>query len=563
MAWKIIEHFRALLKEEQHLIPPPKGREVRVALAFPQHYALGMSNLGFQVIFHRLSEQGIVWVERAFLPDPQDEQELQRSRRPLFSFETQRPLQEFHLLGFSISFEGDYLKFLRLLQLAQIPIWAHQRTHHHPLVIVGGAITLLNPEPIAPFVDCFVIGEGEEAVSQLIQVYQAHDGKRDQVLRELSKRPGFYVPSSYAPRYGSSGALEGIDPLLPQAHFPIGKHTVASLEDYPCHSVILTPNTEFSRMFLVEVTRGCPYSCSYCTVPAYSPFRNRHLDHLLAQIYRGLRTTRKIGLMGATVGNYRQIKELCTILMTEKIQLSVSSLRADALPLSLIQALAKGGARSITIAPETGTERLRYALNKRIKDEEILEAVEAASHEGIPHIKAYVMVGLPEETNDDLLAIVSLIRKMRQRQKKAFRSSSHSHTLSLSISPFVPKPHTPLARSPMVTEETLHKKISLLTERLRREQGLKVTGASPRTALVEGILARGDRRLAAVLANLAEKGESLSLWKRALQESRLPLEKLLYQEKEEPALPWDHLNPVGNRQVKPLASRPEVTSTTG
>lgn len=496
-----------------------------------------MSNLGLQIILRTLRNNNI-HCERSFIPDAVEEEELRRQKKPLFSLESERPLQEFDIIGFPISYEFEYLGVLKTLELANIPFESKNR--EWPLIVAGGAITAVNPEPIAPFIDLFIIGEGEEAIIELVESFEkyAHSGKK-KLLENLAQKSGFYVPSLYKDSYTSNGEFEALT-VLQNLPLSIERRKIRNLDLYEGHTEILTPYTEFSNIFLMEVARGCAYRCNFCMVSSsYGPYRIRHIEPVLQQINKGLTYTNKVGIMGATVGNYKYIKELSLEMSKRNVALSVSSLRADTMPGELIEAIAKGGQRSVTIAPEAGNERLRWAINKKMKDKDIYDTAAMISDAGLLQIKLYFMIGLPNEKEEDLSNIIEMVHNIRHIQKQHSKKATKA---IVSVNPFIPKPFTYFERYPMAAQFTISKALKLLNLGFKKETGLTFTHEEPRDAILQSLLARGDRRLANVLVEISKiKKPTLGKWVNALESEGLKIEQFTTSELTRPILPWHHL----------------------
>lgn len=534
MSWKLIQNAERRLARETALVRPCAGGDVRVALGYPNTYFVGMSNLGLQVVYGFLNRIPGVSCERFFLPDPDELAEYEQCGRRLFTLESQRPVGEFDLVGFTMAYEPDYLNFLRMLELAGLQLKSCDRGQDHPLVLVGGALTLLNPEPIADFVDVFCVGEAEGRVEDLVECMRQTRGEpRRQQLEAIAAIPGFYVPSLYRPIY-EDGRFAGFDP--PAA---IAK-TYLSAEEFACqetHSLVLTEDTEFARSLLLEVSRGCPYVCRFCTVGfSYPKVRWKPLDRIWEAVERaraGGLDFQRVGLVSATVGNHPDIASLCERLRRNRIPVSFSSLRADQLPDELLTAMVEGGTRSLTLAPETGSEDLRKAINKRFTDEQYYDAARRAFRAGIKKIKMYSMVGLPHERDEDIDALVELVKKTRALQKDA--------VVTLGLGLFVPKPLTPFQWTSMADTKLAEDRMKRVQKALARVGGVRVNSESPRVALIEGLLARGDRRLGAVLLEVYRQPGYRS-WMKALDKCALSLDELVYRQRDssEPQ-PWDHL----------------------
>lgn len=535
MAWKMMEKSRRLVADEVNLFPPSAGGDVRVALCYPNTYFVGMSNLGFQSIYGLLNREAGVVCERCFLPDAEDIPAFRQETGALFTLESQTRLQECDIVGFSVSYELDFPNLLRILLLAGIPLRSADRDASWPLVIAGGAISFLNPEPLADFIDAFVVGEGEAAVRSIVEVYRAA-GRDDRatLLRALACIPGVYVPSLYDCTYDgvrlvSRTPRSGAPPVVPRQ--------VISPLDFPTHTSIITPHTEFSRSFLVEVSRGCPYLCRFCVVGyVYTPNRWRDLELLRQVCDVGLRHTDRVGLMGAVVNLYPKMPELTRYLLDRGARCSFASLRADSLSDAVVDAIQASGQETLTLAPETGDVDLRWFIHKKMKDEALLRAVEKGVERGVRNFRLYFMLGIPGETPANLDATIAIIAEVHRMVRERARAGS---TLSVSVSQFVPKAGTPFQWMPLAPAEAVEAGMKRIADRFRKAPGLKVHTESPRWCRIQGLLARGDRRLGRVLERL-EWSDSNSAWSKAMRAEGLNMDACLYGPRDpETPMPWD------------------------
>lgn len=542
MSWKIRDSYKKKLAEEAGaVIMPPGKKRYRFGLVYPNDYYIGMSNLGFQIIYRLISKKASFTCERAFLPDRQTEAEYIRSKTPLLTMENQQPLYGMDIIGFAISFEMDYFNFLRCLQLAKIPLKAEDRTEMDPLIIIGGPCATFNPEPLALFADVFVIGEGENTVSNILAVYEAKKEdkcSKEEILAALAQLDGVYVPRFYEPIYNEDGTIakmtvaENIPPV-------VTRQWVADLNSTHGETVIMTPDTEFGKLYLIEVARGCGRHCRFC-MAGYC-FRNprvRSLEVVKASVLRAKPHMNKVGLMGAAISDYPWIDELSAFIREQDMTLSVASLRADSLTDGLASALADSGQKTITLAPEAATEPLRQVINKGITEEDLYNATKLAIEKGIKNVKLYIMIGLPYETDEDIDAIIDLAKKLQAYM----REHGSKGTLSLSVNPFIPKPFTPFQWLPMADKKSVEQKLKHLQKSLQSEKKIQVLIESPKEAYVQGVLSRGDRRLGEVLLSAVEAGGAKAFM-RALKAAGLKEEFYLYRMRErEEVFPWSHLD---------------------
>jgi radical SAM family uncharacterized protein len=517
------------------------GGKVSFALVYPNTYAVGMSNLGFQTIYRHLNALPDVVCERVFLPDPEDVEELRRTGGAPFSLESMRPLTDFHMVGFSVTYEGDYINVLRLLRLAGIPLRAAERRAHDPIVLMGGVCAFSNPEPVAPFMDFIAVGEGEELVVDLLARYREAYRDRESFLDALVPVEGVYVPGRYDVRYGPDGTLAAVTPRA-GAPAVVAKRRLRNVNAFETIATVKTPNAEYGHMALLEVGKGCGRGCRFCLEgQVYRPVRHRSVEALRATVEAMARSGEtRIGLVGACVSDYPWIGDLLKIVEENGLEVSISSIRADSLTDDLVAALARGGHRTLTVAPEAGTERLRRAIRKAITDEQILTACDLVRAHGIPNLKTYFMLGLPTETLEDVEAIPRLAERMLGRLRVRDAAGRPFGRLTLSISSFVPKPWTPFQWSPFDGAESLQAKLEIVKREVRRFSNVRVLHENPREAALQALLARGDRRVADFLALAAAlEGD----WRRALREWEGDPDFYTTRARStDERLPWDHFD---------------------
>ncbi|HXH81940.1 MAG TPA: radical SAM protein [Candidatus Tectomicrobia bacterium] len=531
----------SLLAAEQGAVRKDWGGRVPVALVYPNTYSVGMSNLGFQTIYRHLNAMPDVVCERVFLPEPADLDELRRTGQAPFSLESQRPLADFHVVGFSVTYEGDYVNVVRLLDLAGIPARAAARRPHDPLVLMGGVCAFSNPEPVAPFMDLVVVGEGEEIVVELMAAYRAAGGERARVLAALAGVEGVYIPDRHDVRYAEDGTIAAVE-ARDGAPAVVRKRRLRDVDAFRTIAAVRTPNAEYGHMALVEVGKGCGRGCRFCLEgQVYRPVRHRSTAALRETIEQLAREgERRVGLVGACVSDYPWIGELLGIVAANGMELSISSLRADSLTAELAEALARGGHRTLTIAPEAGTERLRRVIRKAISDAQILHACDLVRAHGIPNLKAYFMIGQPTERDEDVAAIPDLARRMLERLRVPDAQGRPFGRLTLSISSFVPKPWTPFQWAPFDGAASLARKLEVIKRGVGPLPGVRVLHENPREAALQALLARGDRRVADFLERAAALDGD---WRRALRE--WDGDPHFYTTRPRPVderLPWDHFD---------------------
>jgi radical SAM superfamily enzyme YgiQ (UPF0313 family) len=509
MGWEEVKKVRKQLSREQGTITKDWGGRIPIAVIYPNSYYIGMSNLGLHAIYRLLNSYGEVVCERAFWENGD-------KRLPVRSLESQRPLSDFAALAFSISYELDYFNVVQILKASGIPRYAADRDERHPLVIAGGPCITANPLPLSPFFDCLCIGEAEAILPAMLPILaEGITDKRDELLKALASLPGAYVPQYYS---GTS----------------VVRQWIKSLDDRPIASTILTPDTELGDLYLIEVERGCNWGCRFClTSNAFHPMRYHPIERLIAQAELGLKYRKRLGLVGAAVPDHPQIEELLIKLRQMGAELSISSLRMKPLSRIVLREMAKGGARTIALAPEAGSQRLRQVIKKDITEDDILESVNRVAEPRIKQLKLYFMIGLPSESDEDIEEIIKLTLKCKSildRQQTGCR-------ITLNIAPFVPKAGTPFQWLPMEQLSTLKHRVSLLKSKLL-PKGIKIKSESLAWSEVQAVLSRGDAKLAEVLANIEEV--SLSGWRKAAEKYHIDIDFYAHQRWDtSQRLPWD------------------------
>jgi radical SAM family uncharacterized protein len=544
-SWKLIQKAKDILEKERGVVQKPWGGRITVCLLYPNSYHVGMSNLGFQTLYQILNADEEVVCERAFLPEPEDLEEYRNTPTPLFSLESQKPLSSFDILAFSISFENDFLNVLTLLELGRIPLESRLRNEKHPWVIAGGVAVFLNPEPMSEFFDLFILGEAEEVIGEFLEVCRhtlSDKGKRrkDDFLRKLGGLEGVYVPKFYRVTYAENGKIKAMDPEL---GFPrqIKRRWIPKLDQFPTHSTLFTPDTEFKEMALVEMNRGCPRGCRFCAACfVYHPFRNRSLSLLDSISKVALLKEHRIGLTGTAVSDHPQLLSLCQSILSQQGGISLSSLRVDAVTPSLIQCLREGEERTVAIAPEAGSERLRRILKKGYSEEEILKSIDTLVENGLYQIKCYFLIGIPSETDEDIKDILLLAKRIRHQILSYSKGQRKKWRLVLSVNPFIPKPATPFQWVPLEEVGELKKKLKMIQRGVQGEKGMEMIHDLPKWAYVQALLSRGDRRMGKILmATHHNQGN----WSQAFRETNINSDFYVYRRRDlDEVFPWDFID---------------------
>jgi radical SAM family uncharacterized protein len=539
MAHRFRKKIDALLSVERGTVYKARGAEVEIALAYPNTYHVGMSNLGVHQIYSILNNRPDTACERVFLPDEEDREEYSETNMSLFTLESGRSLKEFDILAFSVSFEQDYLNILEMLALSGISYNKTERTPGDPLVIFGGACSFFNPEPLADFFDAVIVGEGEEIAGEFISIYKENREKgRVELLRALSSVPGVYVPEFYDVLYHEDGTIKERKKLESSAADHIIKRRVGDINSVPAATAILTPNTEFSNMHLAEITRGCGRHCRFCMAGyIYLPPRNLGIDKAGEQAERADGLCGKIGLVGAALSDYPGVNDLCSSIRGE---LSVSSLRADSLSEVLINRLAASGHKTISVAPEAGSERLRNVLNKGITEDDILRAADMIFGAGIPNLRLYFIIGLPTEMPEDVDAIIVLAEKVREVQLKHARPAGKIGRITLSVNSFVPKPFTPFQWEPMEDVQALNRKLRSLEKKIKKIGNMNIIHDLPKWEYIQALLSRGNRRIGKLIQAVhAGNGD----WKMAAKTHNMDMDFFVRRRRSfEEILPWDFID---------------------
>ena len=535
----LIDRLQELYKDEDSRVTINPHAEQKVAIVYPNTYFVGMSNLGLHIIYEEINLHPSSVCERIFLPEKKELDVYDKTKTPLMSVETQRPMHQFDVVAFDVTFEMDYFHIPLMLRHGRVPVMREDRTGFDPIVIAGGPCATFNPEPFADFIDAFIIGEGEgivTAVLERVRKGRENGESREETISALAQIDGVYVPVLYTPQYDDNKRFVGYDiadgaPKIIRRHFePLTSGG---------ETVIATNFTEFGAMYIIEVARGCGRHCRFCMAGyCFRVPRVRPLDILKEGVDRAEKLGKKVGLMGAAISDYPEVDELVTYIRSKNMRYSCASLRADSLTQAVVDGLAESGQKTITIAPETGSERLRRVINKGISEENLRTAAQLSAKSGIQHMRLYIMIGLPTETDEDIDAIIGLAERTQAHMAEV----GCKGRLTLSINPFIPKPFTPFQWMAMDHQKSVEKKLQYIKKSLQKNRRIEVLVESPKEAYIQGVLARGDRRLGKVLAACALDRGSKS-FKSEMKKAGLDMDDCNYRERDfDDYLPWSHLD---------------------
>lgn len=528
--------------------------DVKVALAYPDAYEIGMSNMGLMILYDLLNQKPEILAERVFAPWIDMATEMRRNSLPLFSLESKRPLNEFDIIGFSLSYELTCTNVLNMLDLSGIPMLASEREDLWPLVIAGGTCAV-NPEPMSDFIDLFVIGEGEEVILELVEELRRSKlsgiiSKQDLLVR-LAQIKGVYVPSMYEVRYGVDGRFDSIVAELPDIPNMVERRIVNHLPLPVTRPVVPFVEVTHDRA-AVEIQRGCTRGCRFCQASVvYRPVRERPIDEVVSAVDEIVQHCgyEEVSLLSLSTSDYSCISELVRSLAErnkgQHLALSLPSLRPDAFSVDLAKSIQGQRKTSLTFAPEAGTERLRNVINKGVTEEDLLEAVSCALDNGWRSLKLYFMVGLPTETEDDVAGIVDLVRRARQVKGPNGKKAN----IKVNVSTFIPKAHTPFQWVAQCTGDELSSKHDILRMGLRKVES-KLSWHDPNVSLLEGVMARGDRRLGEVILHAWHLGCAFDAWSdlfdhekwlQAFDECGIDPMDYIMERSQDEVMPWSHI----------------------
>ncbi|NLN60396.1 MAG: radical SAM protein [Deltaproteobacteria bacterium] len=542
MSWELIRRNRALLDHETGSRKKIWGKGLTVCLAYPHFYQTGMANLGFQTVYRIINDLPFCLCERAFLPSPEDEAHIRKRTLPLFSMESQKPLSDFDFIAFSIPFENDYPNILKILELGRIPLKTEERTESDPLCLAGGISVTLNPEPLAAFVDIFLIGEGEGLIPEFFTEMKKSVGMtKDERLKIVQQTvEGVYSPRFYNVRYTENETILDVRPKAEVFPVKIRRRWAPDINSFCTDQVLATDKTDFGNMFITEISRGCHRGCRFCAAGfVYRPFRYRHLSMLKPSLQQGVMQGKRIGLLGTAISDHPDLEAICRAVMEEGGGLSLSSFRVDRITPEIAALIREAKIDTVALAPETGSERLRHVIRKNISDRQIFNALKILIDENVLNLRLYFLIGLPTETDDDIDALVRLVKRIRHETLAHTEGKKTFRRLTLSINQFIPKPQTPFQWHPLEDIQVVNRRVKRIIRELKDEPGVRVLRGLPKWNYIQALLSLGDRRVGQLLF-LVHRLEGN--WSQALKASSMNTDFFVYRQKQRSEfLPWDFI----------------------
>jgi len=507
----------SILEQESGTIKKSWKNKISIALIYPNTYYIGMSNLGFQTIYKLFNNFENIVCERFFIP-------ANKNKKYFLSIESGRSILDFDIIAFSISYEFDFLNILWVLDSSGFPFKSKERSDNYPYIIAGGCTSFINPEPIAPFIDIFFIGEIEKVICDFIEIFNPKLNKLNNLINCAESISCAYIPSLYNEFEKKSVSIK--------------RAFISNISNYSTYTQILTNNTIFANNLLIEVSRGCLHGCRFCAAGyVYRPARFRELTDLSNIVDEFSNHTKKIGLLGAAVSDLPCLEDLCKNAHKKDINVSFSSLRADALNSDIITTLFKSGVKTATLAPDAGSERLRKVINKGLSENIILDAVLNLVKNGILHIKLYFMIGLPAETIDDVFSIIELCKKIKQVFLDYSKQNKRIGTITISLNCFVPKPFTPFQWVKMDLKKSLKKKLNIVKNGLKSIPNIKIQFENPRKAIICALLSRGNQKTSQFIEHVYKNNEN---WPDAVKLYKNHFETTIFRHIDfDEELPWD------------------------